>query len=291
MPKLIIAKSVNDAFIKIACELHLRPDFISSPRGNYTREMLGVLIRVDNPLDRLVKNIHRKISLKYLIGEWLWYERGSNSLNEISYYSKFWRSISDDGYTSNSAYGQRILGLHPLVGLNQWEYAKNQLIKDKETRRATILISLTCDSKINTKDTPCTIYLQFFIRNNQLHLTANMRSNDLVFGFSYDAACFTMFQEKMYMELKKYYTNLKIGYYLHFASSMHIYKRHYQMIKNVLREPNKNIKANMPKMNNLMEIKKLQYNEKVIRERNGIGVKKINDKFCIWCQNILINKI
>ena len=46
----------------------------------------------------------REISLHYLVGEFLWYERVSNLLNEISCYSRFWNKISDNGINSNSSY-------------------------------------------------------------------------------------------------------------------------------------------------------------------------------------------
>jgi len=290
MSKLIITKSVNEAFIEVLKSLYYKPDYISAPRGLETREITGLLIQINNPHDRLVKNIYRNTSLEYLIGEWLWYERGSNSLKEISYYSKFWDKISDNGKTANSAYGYRILGFIKSVNINQWEYAKNELIKDRDSRRAIINIYLPNDAKKNTKDLPCTIFLQFMIRKNKLHLVANMRSNDIILGFTYDAACFTMFQEKMLIELNKKYPSLKIGSYLHFTSSMHIYERHYSMMKKIIKETKNNLSINMPKMDNLDEIKNLQYNEKEIREGRINHLRPLNDKFCRWCQSILLNK-
>lgn len=291
MPISITADSVNEAFVKVAEKLYERPDYISSPRNWETREVVGAFIVVKNPYDRLVKNIYRKISLKYLVGEWLWYERGSNSLDEISHYAKFWSSISDDKKRVNSAYGHRILGISLAVKVNQWEWVKKQMIKDKETRRAVILVVSPSDMKEETKDFPCTIALQFLIRENQLHLICNMRSNDLVLGFTYDVATFTLYQEKMLIELKKYYPNLKIGKYFHLAGSLHIYKKHYEMIKEVLQDKDNNFKISMPHMDNLKEIKTLQCNENIIRTNSNKKLKKLTDKFCIWCQNVLLNKI
>jgi len=288
MLRLIEANSLNEAFIKIADELEYRPDSTTYPRGMETKEIINCLVKITNPYDRIVTNFFRKISLKYLIGEWLWYERGSNSLEEISYYSKFWEKITDDGCTINSSYGHRILGQHPLVKVNQWEYAKKQLINDKDSKRAVIIICLPSDLKERTKDLPCTMFLQFLIRDNYLHLFCNMRGNDLIFGFTYDAACFTMFQEKMLLELRKYYPNLQMGNYFHFTSNMEVYKRHYKMLQQIVQNKDKSIKIQMPKMKDLSEIKKLQRNEKMIRTGSGKRLKKLNDRFCLWCQNILL---
>lgn len=287
----INSNSINDAFINIAETLNNAPDFISSPRHYETKEILGAFIVINNPYDRLVTNVHRKISLKYLIGEWLWYERGSNSLNEIAYYSKYWRNISDNKKNVNSAYGHRLLGINPNIGINQWIWAKQQLIEGKESRRAIMFIALPSDIKKQTKDFPCTISLQFLIREDQLYLIANMRSNDLVLGFTYDAPSFTLFQEKMLLELQDHYPNLKMGKYIHMTGSMHVYKKHYDMIKNVIADKDNNLDLHMPKISDLKEINKLQYNENIIRNGAKKELKNLNDDFSNWCQDVLLNKI
>ena len=77
--------------------------------------------------------------------------------------------------------------------------------------------------------------------------------------------------------------------YVHFASSMHIYEKHYLMVKNILRNRTKNAKIRMPKMKDLQEIKILQNNENYIRTGNG-KMKILNDRFYRWCCKILIDK-
>lgn len=47
----------------------------------------------------------------------------------------------------------------------------------------------------------------------------------------------------------------------------------------------------MPKMFDLKEIKKLQYNEKIIRNKENKKLKNLSDNFCIWCQNILLDNL
>lgn len=286
----LTADSINQAFIKLSEKLLRSPDFVVSPRNLETKELISVTVQVNTPRDRLVANVYRKMSLKYLVGEWLWYERGSNSIDEISYYSPFWRKISDDGKTVNSAYGHRLFGFHSQFGVNQWEYAKGQLTDDINTRRAIMLIPSPVDMVKITKDFPCTISLQFLIRDNKLHLICNMRSNDLVLGFTYDAASFTMFQEKMLIELQSKYPNLKMGYYYHFAASLHVYQRHYPMLREVIYHTAENRNIRMPEMRDLGEIKKLQHNEEKIRLGQTSNLFRLTDPFCIWCQDALQTK-
>lgn len=150
-----------------------------------------------------------------------------------------------------------------------------------------IFIASVFDMQKETKDFPCTIFLQFFIRDKKLHLICSMRSNDLILGFTYDAATFTLFQEKMLLELRQKIPDLKMGHYFHFASSMHVYKKHYKMIGKILENPDNNLDITMPKMEDLSEINKLQINEKIIRKKLIEPLIPLKDKFCCWCERIL----
>ena len=107
--------------------------------------------------------------------------------------------ISDDGLTANSAYGARIFKKNKIIAnetLNQWEYVKNELMNDPDSRRAVVHIRVPQDSATAKLDVPCTLTLQFFIRDKKLHMIVNMRSSDIIFGLTYDVPAFTLFQEK-----------------------------------------------------------------------------------------------
>ena len=195
---------------------HVANDLLNSGEVvNGTRELNNVkLILTD-----ITKNIVsiRDISPSYLFGEWLWYINGDDSLEFISKFSSFWKNISDDGKTCNSAYGYLIQHKH---GFDQADKVVELLRKDPESRRAKININTPNENVIETKDEPCTMSLHFMIRNGKLHCTAIMRSNDIWFGFPYDVAFFTELQ-KMIAE------KLHVGYgtYTHFAVSLHVYDR------------------------------------------------------------------
>ena len=80
-------------------------------------------------------------------------------------------------------------------------------------------------------DVPSTLSLQFFIRDDELHLVAHMRSSDLILGIAYDVPAFTLLQELMAFEL-----GVKVGSYTHVSNSLHIYERHYDMVENMLKK-------------------------------------------------------
>jgi len=87
---------------------------------------------------------------------------------------------------------------------------------------------------VGNKDFPCTLHGIFMIRDNKLHLTINMRSNDLMLGLVYDMPWFVSLMYKMVDELKDLYPELEVGYYTHIVHSLHIYERDNEKIERML---------------------------------------------------------
>ena len=183
--------------------------------GDVVGEVLNAITVILKPREGFVDSDKRKLSAKYAVGELLWYLSGSNRLSDIKPYSKFWENISDDGCTLNSAYGYRIF---KQFGFDQWEHVKNLLINDGFSRQAVIHIKDA--SNAVTKDTPCTVALQYQLRENKLFATTFMRSNDIWLGFPYDVFSFTSLQVLMAMEL-----GVDVGAYTHISGSLHLYER------------------------------------------------------------------
>lgn len=94
---------------------------------------------------------------------------------------------------------------------------------NKESRRGYLNILRPEDNIIRTTDTtheyPCTIGLHFFMRDSQLHLMTNMRSNNLYSVMPYDVYNFTMLQSFVAGQL-----NLSLGWYYHGINSAHIFR-------------------------------------------------------------------
>lgn len=179
-----------------------------------TREVINASLCFKNTgMDSSVVMNDRQISLKYLRGELYWYLSGSNKLEDILPYSKFWAKISDNGKTSNSAYGYIMMD---KFGYDQIAHVIKVLQDDPESRQAVIHIKEPSLSK--TKDMNCTLSLQFFVRNNELHCITNMRSNDMWRGIVYDVPFFCLVQEMIANSL-----GVELGMYYHNMASAHIY--------------------------------------------------------------------
>lgn len=186
--------------------------------GTVVGEVLNAYTVISDPTRGLVESGIRKLSTRYAIGELLWYLSGSNKLRDIKQYGKFWETISDDGETLNSAYGYRITS---KFDFDQFNYVKALLTRDPLSRQAVVHIKDAVDTiDYPTKDVPCTVALQYHIRNNKLHATTFMRSNDIWLGFPYDVFAFTSFQVLLAMQL-----GVEIGEYTHIAGSLHLYEK------------------------------------------------------------------
>lgn len=244
MQPILVFENFTQAYYALVNSTYNGFDYETAPRGMKIRENLFASFVITNPRDRLLYVPERNFPLDYVMAEILWYISGNNKTEWIANYSSFWKNISDDGVTANSAYGARIFKNHPYQVANwqdgdlplepgasftQWEYVKQELTKDPDSRRAVIHIRQPQDSYMAVKDVPCTLNLQFFIRDSKLHLVVQMRSNDLILGTALDVPAFTFMQEMMALEL-----GLELGFYYHTSNSMHVYERHYKMCEDIL---------------------------------------------------------
>lgn len=196
-------------------ELHKRGFDDSSRDGDVVGEFINAVTIINDPTKNIVTSNKRKLNKRYMIGEMLWYASGNNKLSAIQNYTHAWDRMSDDGEHVNSNYGHL---MRQYYGFDQWEHVKQLLTDDPNSRQAIIHIKFPTNEP--TKDLPCTVSLQFLLRNGELHMVAYMRSNDVWMGFPYDVFNFTCWQIQMAMEL-----GVGIGSYTHIAGSLHLYKR------------------------------------------------------------------
>ena len=190
--------------------------------GEVVGEIINATTVLSDPTNNIMKNSLRNLPMKYAIGELLWYMSHNNKLKEIQKYTKGWDRMSDDGVTVNSNYGWCI---RDKYGFDQWEWCKQELNNNPNSRRAVIHIKEPSDKE--SKDVNCTVCLQFFIRDEKLYCTTYMRSNDIWLGYPYDVFQFTCMQILMSMEL-----GIELGTYTHIAGSLHLYGRNYVNIDN-----------------------------------------------------------
>lgn len=180
-----------------------------NPRGMQTRELLGYQLRLEDMSRCIITNSVRKLNYAFMVAEWLWIMFGRQDTKFIGAFNKKIMHYSDDGINFYGAYGPRF---EYQIG-----YVYKTLLNDMSSRQA--IITTWRPSPIESKDIPCTISLQFLIRDDRLHVIANMRSNDVFFGLPYDTFNFCQLGNLVASMLK-----VDRGSYILNAGSFHLYK-------------------------------------------------------------------
>lgn len=252
-------QNIHEAYVETLKDIYFNPDFKSAPRGLPIREKTDYSFRVLNPTNEpiVTRDPERnKVIASYTMKETELYNSCANTAEEFGKASKFWLNLANPDGTVNSAYGYLIWenrshgnpefesgtsrphrgNAHTMR--TPWEWAKESLIQDKDTRQAIMRFSLPRHQWMGNKDQTCTMHGNFLIRNDQLHLSIVMRSNDLVLGLVYDMPWFMSLIDRMVDELKSHYPNLTKGTYTHTVHSLHIYERNEDMVRKMIGESN-----------------------------------------------------
>lgn len=229
-----IGDDFNNIYLEIL-ELALSADKdITNRKGDNLLELINPSFELTNPRNCFA--ICRNMSLPYLKGELDFYLSGSPYLSDIVRHSKFWEKCSDDGETINSNYGKLLLWDRNSYGHTQFEHALNMLLNNPESKKAVLVIYAPENARLSA-DNPCTMYLQFMIREGKLDLFVKMRSSDIWFGLPYDVPFFVMIQFMMREALAKRGKYYEIGSYNHNSVSLHLYHRNVEQGFNVVVEP------------------------------------------------------
>ena len=210
-----------------------------SPRGLGVRFFQNYVFRVLHPGD-VFSTPTRPYRWDYVIKELELYFTGEMSAEKFGEASKFWLKLANPDGNINSNYGNLVFykKIKNEFGeiANQWTWAKNQLIADKDTRQALIFISSPHVQFEGNKDFICTLNYTFSIFNDELSLEVNRRSQDVILGLPYDYVFEYLLLVKMHNELLEYYPDLKIGSYTMFCNNIHLYDNKVELAQNMINE-------------------------------------------------------
>jgi thymidylate synthase len=206
------------------------PTSVASKFGQVPRrttELLGYSFEVRDPRSCLALSSARSLRLPFCFGLFLWTMAGSDNAEWISYYNSRAHDFSDDGIYITAAFGKRLFGL-PATG-DQLDAIAKRLSGDPQSRRTVATIALPDDNVRRSRDYPCAIALQFFLREDHLHAITYMRSQSAAMVLPYDAFLFMAMQCWMASRL-----GVAPGPYRHVAGSFHIYEDEVQIAREVL---------------------------------------------------------
>jgi thymidylate synthase len=239
--------TLDELWLDAAHKLLGEGEGIASRDGGVAREVLGYSARLADPRACFLFNPVRAISPSYAAAELLWYLSGTSNTTGLQEYAPQYKRFTEDGVHAYGAYGHRIWATHEVLATGidfqgdhlrplftdpwrpagQLEMLMALLSKLPETRQAVVSLwrphDITCALQQNKKDLPCTLSLQFLLRNGKLNLIVTMRSNDIWLGLPYDAWSWCSIQQLVATAL-----GVELGWYQHQAGSMHVYERNYE---------------------------------------------------------------
>ena len=196
------------------------------PRGLRIKEILCNTIVVD--MARPVVSVRtRKIGYRFMAREAYCILTGKNDVPSIEKYSPHIASFSNDGYRFDGHYGPKVV--------DQLRYVVDSLVKDVDSRQS--VLSIWRENPRDSFDIPCTLTVQFLIRDGRLHCIDSMRSSDAWLGVPYDVFNFSMLSAYVLLMLRAHdrkqgerggmqceaLSNLQLGNLYLTAGSSHLY--------------------------------------------------------------------
>lgn len=192
----------------------------TSPRGMTTLERRWVQFEIEDPLtfpivarDRDFADAIGVLEALSLLGQFSVPELFTDRVRKFAEFT--------DGGVFHGGYGARAHGLMQDI--------VRVLEKDADSRQAVLtLFDSTRDLDRAKRDIPCTLSVQYLVRDGELEQRVTMRSNDLWLGTPYDLTQFAIVQASLAQVL-----GLQVGAYVHAAGSLHLYERDLEKARGV----------------------------------------------------------
>ena len=212
----MLYKNATDAFELLFSDINANGESFAGTKAKF-----NVSFTLQDVGNKNVTTPQRKFNEDYAEYEWNWYLKGDRDASEIAERAKIWKQMMVEGTTEvNSNYGYFWNKNYQLSRVIQ------ELKTNKETRRAIVVHYDINELDRYKHDTPCNDVLNFYIKDDKLHLTVFARSIDLVFGFCNDQYTFAKLMEMVAFQL-----DIPVGEMTWMITNLHIYPRHYDMLK------------------------------------------------------------
>ena len=202
--------------------------------GTGTRSVFGYQLRCDLadgfPLLRT-----KKVHLKSIIYELLWFLRGDTNVRWLQEHGvRIWNEWADENGDLGPVYGSQWRAWPDGNGgtIDQIAQVIDQIKNTPDSRR--IMVSAWNVAEVPTmKLPPCHSLFQFYVAQGKLSLQLYQRSADLFLGVPFNIASYALL-----LMMVAHVTGLKPGEFVHTFGDAHIYRNHFDQIKEQLsREP------------------------------------------------------
>lgn len=231
-------ETFDEAYFNVLFKLLFHPQFkgVISRIGN-SSELTQYSFILKDPMAKFTMAPARNFKFEFAEKFFKWIWDGESDISKLVPTNENAEKYMDkDMKGRNTSYGPRLV--------EQKQRVIDELLRDPYSRRASILILYPTDSEMlleswegkTKQEFPCTIALQFLIRNEALDLHVLMRSNNAVTTLCYDVYNFTRIQFEFLKLLRNNGLGLdiKLGHYYHSAVSMHLFDKEREMAEKIV---------------------------------------------------------
>jgi thymidylate synthase len=236
---MIVAPDVYGVWIQQLKFLLDRP--IVTPRSLPCREALGLQLVIGDSYRNIIVDAQRKLNYKFMIAQWLVTQLGQEDKLLEQFNPRMSEYESDGRGGVYPSYGPRLLP--------QWTFVMKCFLDDPETRQAVASIweaqqAFPFDGAVVNslgkveRYVPCTLSLQFLLRDGALHTIVTMRSSDAWLGIPYDVYNFTMLANHLCGALRHVlHRDIKLGALQLNLGSSHLYQEHWETARSIVAAP------------------------------------------------------
>jgi len=209
------ATTLPEAYHKALLELSNHGIIMSCKDYNQNQKELSMTIAVEEPMAEPMIS-------RLIIGGF--YELQQYVMEVLEGILDF--KIGDSENTWEYTYHDRINNFNLTEGkkLNQIHFVIDELKRSPDSRRAVIDIRDNNVDPFNSHPA-CLQHIQFFIRDDKLHMKVLMRSNDAAEATFMNAFAFIMLQKQVADAL-----GIPVGTYTHRANSFHCYEKDFPLL-------------------------------------------------------------
>lgn len=218
----------------------------------HTIKKFGIVNRYDLQKELPILTI-RKTAFKSCLDEILWiWQKKSNNIHDL--HSHIWDSWADENGSIGKAYGYQLgkKAIYPEGEFDQVDRVLFDLKNNPHSRR--IMTNIYNFEDLHEMNLyPCAYSMTFNVSRNKLNGILNQRSNDMLTANNWN-----VLQYSILLMMFAQVSNLVPGELVHVIADAHIYDRHVDMVKEIIKKPQHKapvLKIN-PNVKNFYDFKK-----------------------------------
>ena len=205
--------------------------------GTGTKSIFGYQMRF-NLQDGFPLVTTKKIHIKSVIHELLWFLKGDTNINYLNENGvRIWNEWADENGNLGPVYGHQWRNWNS-EGIDQIKSVIETLKKNPDSRRIMVSAwnpSVLPDTSISFSENvannkaalpPCHAFFQFYVSEGKLSCQLYQRSADVFLGVPFNIASYALLNMMIAQVC-----NLSYGEFIHSFGDAHIYSNHYEQIK------------------------------------------------------------